>query len=177
MEFIELVELLREIADTAPKVPLGSKVMIDKKELIKTLDEIENTMPEEFRRAQWIVEEKQRILDDAIKQADSYKRENMEVLREKIENHDIVVEAKERAEEIRAAAEADAQILRAGARDYAEEVLKNIDEEIQKRKMELLNGINERVASTIGSIDDHFNNTSTTLRENLKELKKVVPQE
>ena len=177
MEFIELVELLREIADTAPKVPLGSKVMIDKKELLKTLDGIENTMPEEFRRAQWIVEEKQRILDDAINQADSYKRENMEVLREKIENHDIVVEAKERAEEIRAAAEADAQILRAGARDYAEEVLKNIDEGIQKRKMELLNGINERVSLAISSIDDHFNNTSTTLRETLKELKKVVPKE
>lgn len=177
MEFIELVELLREIADTAPKVPLSSKVMIDKKEVLRTLDEIENTMPEEFRRAQWIVEEKERILDDAIKQADSYKRENMEVLRDKIENHDIVIEAKERAEEIRAAAEVDAQILRAGARDYAEEVLKNIDEEIQKRKMELLNGINERLSSTISSIDDHFNNTSTTLRENLKELKKVVPQE
>ena len=59
---IELLEYIQDTIETAPKVPISGKAMVDKKELLEAIDQIVNYLPDEFKKARWIVNEKDRIL-------------------------------------------------------------------------------------------------------------------
>ena len=58
MNVIELLEYLQEIVENSPKVPMTGKAMIDKKEIIEVIDQIINYLPDEFKKAQWVMNEK-----------------------------------------------------------------------------------------------------------------------
>ena len=40
VNIIELLEYLQDIVDNSPKVPMSSKVMVDKKEIIEIVDQL-----------------------------------------------------------------------------------------------------------------------------------------
>ena len=46
---LELLEFLQDTIDRAPKVPMSGKVMVDRREIHDTIDEIINYFPEEFK--------------------------------------------------------------------------------------------------------------------------------
>ena len=104
VNIVELLEYLQDIVENAPKVPISGKTMIDRKDVLEVIDQIINYLPDEFKKARWIVNERDRILGEAKKEYDSVKEETMEMMRQNVENHDIVKEAKLRAQEIVASA-------------------------------------------------------------------------
>ena len=98
MRVLELLEEIEEIVDTAAGFPLTGKIMVDSQELLEIVREIRAELPDEIQQAQWIKNERERIIaeaktqyeaviDDAQKQADTL-----------VENNDITVKAKFRAE-------------------------------------------------------------------------------
>ena len=62
VNIIELLEYLQDIVDNSPKVPMSSKVMVDKKEIIEIVDQIINYLPDQFKKAEWVMNERERIL-------------------------------------------------------------------------------------------------------------------
>lgn len=76
MDAIKLLEYLQEIMDTSARVPMTGKVMVNKKEIQEVLDKIVNCLPSELKKAQWIVEEKNKILTEAVQEADNIKRKS-----------------------------------------------------------------------------------------------------
>ena len=100
VNIIELLEYLQDIVDNSPKVPMSSKVMVDKKEIIEIVDQIINYLPDQFKKAEWVMNERERILTEAKKEYDALRKETMAMMRQNVENHDIVKEAKVRAQEI-----------------------------------------------------------------------------
>ena len=115
---LELLEFLQDTIDRAPKVPMSGKVMVDRREIHDTIDEIINYFPEEFKKARWINDEKDRILSEAKRDLESMKEQTEMIKRQNIENHDIVQDAKLRAQEILGAAKREAKTIRIGSRDY-----------------------------------------------------------
>ena len=74
MDVIQLLEYLQEIIENAPKMPITGKVFIDKNEVLDIVDQIINYLPDEFKKAQWVLGEKERILNEANKEYDAIKK-------------------------------------------------------------------------------------------------------
>ena len=75
MEIFTLLENLEELVENGTKVPLSSKVLVDKDELSEILEEIRMKLPDELKQAKWVKEERQRIIMDAQKEADQIVKE------------------------------------------------------------------------------------------------------
>ncbi len=61
----ELLEYLQDMVENSAKMPITGKTIIDKKEFNEVIEQIMNCLPDQFKKAQWIVSEKDRILADA----------------------------------------------------------------------------------------------------------------
>jgi len=173
VNIIELLEYLQDTVDNAPKVPISGKTMVDRKEIVDVIDQIINYLPDQFKKAQWVMNERDRILGEAKKEYDSVKKETVEMMRQNIENHDIVKEAKIRAQEIVASAQRDAKAIRLGSRDYANEMLSELDREVELKKAELIKSLQKSFESVATDIDKNFTDASSTIKENVKELRSM----
>ena len=123
LNVIELLEYLQDMVESSPKMPITGKTIIDKKEFNEVIDQIINYLPDQFKKAQWVVNEKDRILQEAQKEFDNVKKETVEIMKQNVETHDLVREAKMRASEIIALAQRDAKAIRIGSREYSTEIL------------------------------------------------------
>jgi len=171
MDIIKLLEYLQGIIESSSKIPVTGKAVINKKEILDIIDQIINHLPEEFKKSQWICDEKERILVDAKKQAKIFEEETIDKIRRRVEKQDLVKEAQTRAEEIIAAAQRDAKIMRLGAKDYADEILSQLDKEIELKGQKMLHEIKGDVQDFLISLQGEVTDTTTSIRENVKELR------
>ncbi|AKA69948.1 hypothetical protein [Clostridium scatologenes] len=171
MDVIKLLEYLNEIIETSAKVPMTGKVIVHKKETLEIIEKIINYLPDELKKAQWIVEEKERILSEAIEESENLKRENINFLKKQVENHDITKQAKVKAEAIVASAERSAKSIRLGARDYADEILNQLDNEIANKSKIMMINLKKQMQDFVIDLESSINLNSDTIRENVKELR------
>lgn len=167
----ELLYYLQEMIENSAKMPITGKSLIDKKEFIEIIDQITNCLPDQIKKAQWILGEKDRILGEAQKEYDSVKRETIEILKQNVEGHDIVREAKLRANEIIALAQRDAKAIRLGSREYSSEILVQLDQEIEKQKIELIKSMQESFEKVAKDIDENLTKKGAIIKENIAELR------
>ncbi|WP_160690286.1 ATPase [Clostridium sp. C2-6-12] len=173
VNIIELLEYLQDLVENSSKVPMSGKVMIDKKEIIEVVDQIINYLPDQFKKAEWVMNERERILDEAKKEYDSVRKETMAMMRQNVENHDIVKEAKIRAQEIIASAQRDAKAIRLGSRDYSDEILTQLEKEIEGQKIRMIKSLQESFESVAKEIDSNLSNTCDEIKDNVKELRSM----
>ena len=169
LNVMELLEYLEEILENAPKVPITGKAMID----TKVIEQIRNYLPDELKKAKWVMGEKDRILEDAQKEYQNVKKETMEMMRQNIENHDMVKEAKLRANEIIALAQRDAKAIRIGSREYSTEILSQLDKEIEEKKLQLIQSMQDSFEKAAKEIDEKMTKSSDTIKENINELRNM----
>ena len=173
LNVMELLEYLEEILENATKVPITGKAMIDTKEFEEVIEQIRNYLPDELKKAKWVMGEKDRILEDAQKEYQNVKKETMEMMRQNIENHDMVKEAKLRANEIIALAQRDAKAIRIGSREYSTEILSQLDKEIEEKKLQLIQSMQDSFEKTAKEIDEKMTKSSDTIKENINELRNM----
>ena len=173
MDVIKLLEYLQGIIESSSKIPVTGKSVINKREILDIIDQIVNHLPDEFKKAQWVCDEKERILVDAKKQAKIFEEETIDKIRRRVEKQDLVKEALNRSEEIIASAQRDAKIMRLGAKDYADEILSQLDKEIELKGQKMLHKIKGDVQDFLISMQEEVTNTTTSIRENVKELRSM----
>lgn len=171
VNIIELLEYLQDLVENSSKVPMSGKVMIDKREIIEIVDQIINYLPDQLKKAEWVMNERERILNEAKKEYDSVRKETMTMMRQNVENHDIVKEAKARAQEITASAQRDAKAIRLGSRDYSDEILTQLDKEIEEQKIKLIKNLQDSFEATAKQIDSNLSNACEVIKDNVKELR------
>lgn len=167
MRVLELLEEIEEIVDTAAGFPLTGKIMIDSEELLEIVREIRAELPDEIQQAQWIKNERERIIaeartqyeaviDDAQKQADAL-----------VENNDITVKSKMRADELMNVTQNTAKQLKIGTYEYLDGILYSF-----QGKMEHLSSI--YFGDMFASIEKAFNDINEALAANREELKDMA---
>ncbi len=167
MKVLELLEEIEEIVDTASGFPLTGKIMIDADELLEIVKEIRTELPEEIQQAQWIKGEQRRILAEAKDEYESVIRDARRQAEALIDNNDITIKAKIKAEEIITIAEEKAKQLKIGTYEYMDSILFNFQE-----KMEELNGT--YFADMFNSLENTFNGINETLQSNRDEIKQMA---
>lgn len=173
METMKLLEYLEEIIETSSKVPMTGKVMVSKKEVLEVINKIVNCLPGELKKAQWIVDEKEKILSEAVSEAENMKKENLSILRRQIENHDITQEADKRAAEIISSAKKNAKAIRIGSRDYANDILHQLDMEIERQSKEMLSDLKLQLQQFVDNLENGIQLNTNSIKENIDELRNM----
>ena len=128
MEIFTLLENLEELIESGTKVPLSTKIMIDKEEVSEILEEIRMKLPDELKQAKWVKEERQRIIMDAQKEADQIVRETETKIISLVDDHEITRQALAQKEEIIESADKVAREITTGTREYADALLERLEE-------------------------------------------------
>ena len=128
MEIFTLLENLEELVESGTKVPLSTKVLVDKDELSEILEEIRMKLPDELKQAKWVKEERQRIIMDAQKEADQIVKETETKIISLVDDHEITRQALAQKEEIIESADKVAREITTGTREYADALLERLEE-------------------------------------------------
>ena len=97
---VELFERLEDMIDEASKVPFTDNVMINKTDLMDILMEMKLKFPNALKQAEWVVQERNKILTDANKEAQSKVKESEIYANKLIDENEITRKAYEEANKI-----------------------------------------------------------------------------
>ncbi len=182
---LELIDLLEDIVEQSSSVPFTSKTMVNKDELLDIITDIRLKLPNEIKQSKWILEERNKILIDAQKEADTIIKEGSLAVNRLIDEHEITKLAKISAEKIIAEAKHTAKELRLGAIEYADEVLalmqKTVSEALDdsnKQTEEMLtiienslNSSKQAVYKSMEKTQEYYNSTLDIIYKNRQELR------
>lgn len=127
MEIANLIDMLEEMIDNSFKIPFTSKSFVDKEELLDTIQGIRLKFPEELKQAQFIIDERQRLMSEAQKEADNIIKNATEKVNVMVSEHEIVKQAQEEAMKIMEAAQTDARNLRMATKEYVVKSMNSLE--------------------------------------------------
>ena len=128
MDIEQIMNELEEKIDGCRTIPFWGKGIIDKEELLDMLQDMRNKFPEELRQAKWVKEERQRIINDAQKEAAAMIKSTEEKIAAMVNEHDITQQAYSKANQIIDSAQQNSREIRLGANQYADDVLRALEE-------------------------------------------------
>ena len=135
----QLIEDIYEFVESCRMQPLSStKVIVPKDELYDLLDELRLRTPDEIKRYQKIIANRDAIIADAEEKAEIILAQTREKANELLNEHEImqqayyqanemIMQASEETDKIRREAQAEADQLRTGALIYSNEVLTEVE--------------------------------------------------
>jgi len=124
----ELINNLYEMVQDAFSVPLGGdRCVLDREKALDILDEIRANLPSDLRMAREIVEKRNEVITAGKREYDSLKKQADEYARQKVNEHDIVTEARKKAAEIIASAEVRSKEVMKAAGDYCDDAMKRAE--------------------------------------------------
>ena len=167
MKVLELLDEIEEIIDTASGFPLTGKIMVDAGEILEIIKEIRIEMPDEIHQAQWIKNERQRILDEAKNEYETVLKDAQRQAEALIENDDIMAKAKIRANEIVRGAESNVKHLKMSTFDYIDSILYDFQE-----KMDHI--YSQYFGDMFSNLEKTFETINSTLTENRNEIKEMA---
>lgn len=138
MDVLILIDEIEDIVEAGSGLPFSNKVMVDQGEILEIIKEIRIKLPDEIKQAAWIKDERQRILAEAQKDADTLMKEAEFKLSELIDQNEITKKASNMAEELITKAQTNAKEIRLGAIEYADSLLLETQESL-KEMIHLLN--------------------------------------
>ncbi len=161
MDILQLIDRLEELFNDAKAVPFTHNVVVDEDKMLELIDQMRIAIPEEVKKAQQLVAQRDRVMAQAQEEANR----TLQIARDKADGlvqKDIVTqEAQRRADQILAQARAEAEGIRADADNYVLDTLMQLQDPIAKLSNQVNNGIRvvqeeqmRKVASTATAEND-----------------------
>lgn len=152
MDIENLMDELEDILEASWHLPLsGGKAMVDTSEVKRILEDIRLTLPKEVVQARKIVDERNKILDNAQTEIDAMMKISEEKIKSMVSKSEIVKQAQASADNIIAEANARAKEIKSSANEYVSNMMKKLDEtvtanltEIRKARQLLISGREEK---------------------------------
>lgn len=143
MDILHLVDRLEEVFNDGRPIPLTRKLAVDEDRVLELIDQMRVSIPEEVKKAQQILNQRDKILAQAQEEAQRTVQLAQEKAAQLVEKETIVEQARQRAQEIIQQAELDAEGIRADADDYVLDALTRLEAETAKSLQQIRNGINK----------------------------------
>ena len=141
MDILYLVDRLEEIVKGSKSVPFTRIRLVDERRIWPLLDQMRISIPDEVRRAERIIREKDRTMAQAHEEAERIIALARSEAAQLTAEHTIAKSAEERAAAARKHAEREVETIRAGADDYAFDVLCKLEQELKRALTVIENGI------------------------------------
>ena len=167
MKVLELLDELDEIIEVASSVPVVRKVMVDPNEVREIVKEIRLELPDEIQQAQWIKNERQRILDEAKAEYESILNEARQKADALVENDEITVKAKARADEILRIAQENSQVMKMSILDYTDSMLYNLQEKVDQMYATYFTDMYDDLQATFEKINANIATSRSEVKEQI----------
>ena len=167
MKVLELLDELDEIIEVASSVPVVRKVMVDPNEVREIVKEIRLELPDEIQQAQWIKNERQRILDEAKAEYESILNEARQKADALVENDEITVKAKARADEILRIAQENAFVMKTSILDYTDSMLYNLQEKVDQMYATYFTDMYDDLQGTFEKINANIATSRNEVKEQI----------
>jgi hypothetical protein len=142
VDILHLIDRLEELLNQSRPFPFTHNVMIDEDRMLDIIDQMRVAIPEEIKKAQQVLNQRDRILAQAQEEANR----TIGIAREKqdqmVERDSIVQAAHAKANEILALAQVERSNSRQEADEYALETLRRLEMELERFLNQVRNGIN-----------------------------------
>ncbi len=131
MEFLENIDLMEERNDKSPTVPLSGKILVDKEDLLDYIQEMRLVFPEEIKEANWVKEERQRILSEAETRAQTMVKNAEDKVRQMIDENEVTRQAVEQANQLVNDAQTRSMEIKLDSDQYADDVLGDVEKRLE----------------------------------------------
>ena len=141
MDILQLIDRLEELFNDAKAVPFTHNVVVDEDKMLELIDQMRIAIPEEVKKAQQLVAQRDRVMAQAQEEANrtlAIARDKADQLAQK---DMITQEAQRRADQILAQARAEAEDVRADADNYVLDTLMQLQDQIAKASTQVNNAI------------------------------------
>ena len=141
MDILHLVDRLEELFNESKPIWFTHSVIVDEDRMLDLIDQMRVTIPEEIKKSQQLLAQRDRILAQAQEEASrtiALAREKAEKI---VEDEPITSAAKTRAEDIMAQAQIESEKTKKDADDYVLQTLSALDEELLQITNQVKNGI------------------------------------
>lgn len=132
MDILYLLDRLEEVVTSGTRVPLSSRVLIDEQECLEIVDQIRLALPEELKTARRVLNEKDQILAEANDRSARIIERAEDQAAQRIDDHELVLAAQERAREVVDRAGREAEEIRRDADAYAYRVFTNLHSRLRQ---------------------------------------------
>ena len=132
MDVLVLIDRLDDLVHNAKAVPLTDQVRIDREEIYDILDQMRAAIPEEVKQARWIVKERQEMLAEAKREADSLLAAAREQAGREASHAEIVMIAERQAQDIIDGARRTAWETKLEVDDWADGILATLDANLDR---------------------------------------------
>ena len=128
----EIIDEMENLLLEAARVPFTNKRVIDEDDLGRLIDELREVLPGEIMDANRIIAERQRILEDAQKEAQGIVDQGKNYIHKLTDENAITRHANEQAGDIIQQAQREARELKGDALAYADDVFGYLEENLAK---------------------------------------------
>jgi len=131
---IELDDLIDEVEDALAagrRVPFSGRLLVDEERILDIIDRMRVAIPEEQKRARRIIQEQERLIAEAQAR-----------LQQVLDERGLLEAIDAERTRLLQQAEHEATQVRAGADEYARQVLEELDERLMKLVTSVRNGLN-----------------------------------
>lgn len=130
IELDNLIDELEDVLVEGRRVPFSGRLLIDEERILDIIDRMRVAVPEELKQARRIISEQDRLLNEAqvrVQQA--------------LEEQGLLAAVEEERARLIEQAEREAANIRAGADDYARQVLEELQDRLAKLASNVENGL------------------------------------
>ena len=141
MDILHLIDRLEELFNESRPIPFTHNVIVDEDRMLDLIDQMRVAIPDEVKKAQQVVAQRDRLLAQAQEEANrtlALAREKSEQL---VERDAIVDAARARADEIVVQAQLDTQSFRRDADMYVLDSLTRLEVEMDRALNQVRNSI------------------------------------
>jgi len=141
MDILHLIDRLEEILNESRPIPMTHSVLVDEDRILDLIDQMRVAIPEEVKKAQQVLSQRDRILAQAQEEANRTLALARERSEQMIEQDALVLDAKVRAQQVLVENEASIDAIRAEADAYAVDVLTSLEMELERFLNQVRNGL------------------------------------
>ena len=141
MDILELIDRLEDLFNESHSVPFTHSVIVDEDRMLDIIDQMRVSIPDEIKKSQQILNQKDRFLSQAQDEASRITSIARERSAKAITQEEVVVEARKTAEEILAQAEIEKQRILQETDDYIVAELEKFHSDLANLMQQVTNGI------------------------------------
>lgn len=127
-----MIDELEDVLAEGRRIPFSGRLLVDEDRILDIIDRMRVAVPDEIKQARRVIGEQDRLLGEAHAK-----------VQQALEEHGLLAAVEAERTRLLEQAERDATSIRAGADDYATQVLGELEQRLQKLTASVQNGLGE----------------------------------
>jgi hypothetical protein len=156
-----LIDRLERLLNESWRMPLSAYLVVNEDDFLDVIDQMRTAIPKEIKEAEKIQRERDRMIAQAEEEAERIVQLSQQDAAQMVDDHQVLEAAELRAGTLIERAQREAEVLKAGADEYAREVLLTLDGQ--------LNIVEDQITTLLGTVRNGL--------ETLSQPQEPVPDE